>query len=104
MLNNRDKRGQIKNFVPRLQTFFKHNMSPFTVIGSHSHHTMKRCPSYDLPGRQVWFQESGVGEDGKTERRMCQGTVTGMDGKKSIHTDGRRKRYKMTLYVPVPVP
>lgn len=34
------------------------------------------------PGRQVWFQESGVGEDGKTERRMCQGTVTGMDGKK----------------------
>lgn len=41
------------------------------------------------PGRQVWFQESGVGEDGKTERRMCQGTVTGMDGKKvSIQMEG----------------
>lgn len=41
------------------------------------------------PGRQVWFQESGVGENGKTERRMCQGTVTGMDGKKvSIQMKG----------------
>lgn len=44
------------------------------------------------PGKQVWFQESGVNENGKTERRMCQGMIMGLDGKKvSVQMEGEEK-------------